>query len=379
MKSDLELLDLCKEKVDRIMEKVDFDNELRESFYEEDGLYTNRMMSFETNLWTQSFLPGMAAYMYYHYKEQKYIDFLYRLFDHYEKNLYSHLEEIDHDTGFVYSLYAVAAYKVTGDVKFQRMALKAADELAKRHHYESGVIASFCTLKENKLNMIADDIMNLQLIIWANAETKHPYYERIYIKQIQTIMNYLIREDYTLRHAYAFDKKTGEPLTEKNWCGYACGSAWARGTAWTLYGMNSLIKHTNDKYLYLPSFEGVSNEFIRNIEMTDMIPVWDFKLPEYAPHTKDSSAAAVAASAFWSAARDIPQNERQGQLERCGEVSDAIFEKLATDYMAPEANENILKDAQCGNKNVGCIWGDYFFVELLMKRIHGDKAPNFWI
>ena len=47
--------------------------------------------------------------------------------------------------------------------------------------------------------------------------------------------------------------------------------------------------------------------------------------------------------------------------------------------MADEECENILMNGQCGNQSVGCIWGDYFFVELLMKRIYKDKLPNFWI
>ena len=379
MSSNLELLNLCKEKTDRMLSKLDVENGLRETFMEDNGSYTYKMVPMENNVWTQSFFTGIVAYMYYHYREQKYLDFLYGLFGYYEKNLYSHLEEIDHDAGFIHSLYAVAAYKITGDVKFQRMALKAADELDKRHHYESGVIASFCSLKDSKINMIADDVMNLQLIIWAHSETNHPFYERVYKKHAQAVINYIIREDYTVRHAYGFDAKTGEPLTEKNWCGYSCGSAWARGTAWTLYGMNSMIKHTSDKYLYLPSLEGVANVFIRNIEKTDMIPVWDFRLPERASHMKDSSAAIIAASAFWSAERDIPKDDRNGELKRCGEVSDAIFEKLVENYLAPAEHDNILTKAQCGNKNVGSIWGDYFFVELLMKRIYGDKAPNFWI
>lgn len=376
---NLELLDFCKKKVDVLMDRIDPKSGLRESCSEINGRYTNRLLPVESSGWTHSFLTGMIAYMYYHYKEQRYLDFLYDLFDEYKGFLYSHLSEVGHDTGFIYSLYAVALYKITGDKKAWELALKAADELAKRHHYESGVLSSFCKLTEDKVNTIADDAMNLQLIVWAHSETKHPFYERVYTKHMQAVITYMIRGDYTLRHAYAFDKKTGAPLTEKNWCGYSCGSAWARGTAWTMYGMNNILRHTGNEYLYLPSLNGMADKFIRYIEKTDMIPVWDFNLPEYAPHIKDTSAAAIVASAFYSAERDISARSREGQFKRCGEVSDKIFEKLTENYLAPTENENILTNGQVGPENRGCIWGDYFFVELLMKNIYGDKLPSFWI
>jgi unsaturated chondroitin disaccharide hydrolase len=377
--TDIELLDFSKKKIDMIMEKIDPRVNIREAGNEIDGKYTNRMLPVDVGGWTHSFLTGMIAYMYFHYKEQKYLDFLYGLFDQYKKYIYDNLAEVGHDTGFVYSLYAVALYKITGDLTVRELALKAADELAKRHHYESGVLLSFCSLKEDKAIAIADDNMNLHLIMWAQSETDHPFYERVLKKHIQATIDYMIREDYTVRHAYAFDKKTGAPLTEKNWCGYSCGSAWARGMAWTIYGMNSVIHHTNDLYAYLPSLNGMSNRFIREIEKDDMVPVWDFKIPHYAEQLKDSSAAAIVASAFYSAARDIPEKEREGQFKHCGDISDKIFEALVDKYLAPVETENILTKGQCGYKNSGCLWGDYFFVELLMKRIHGDEAPNFWI
>ncbi len=377
--TDLELLDLCKSKIDLIISRMDPKSGMHEAPSESNGRYTDRIAPLNSQSWTQSFLTGMVAYMYYHYKEEKYLDFLYAMFDEYKAHIYNNLHEVCHDTGFLYSLYAVALYKITGDKKVWELALKSADELAKRHHYESGVLSSFCKLTEDKVNAIADDTMNILLIMWAHNETKHPFYERVYTKHVQAVLDYMVREDYTIRHAYAFDKKTGAPLTEKNWCGYACGSAWSRGTAWVIYGLASAIMQTQNYYQYMPSFVGVLERFINEIEKDDMVPVWDFKIPDSVPHIKDTSAAAIAASAMYTASRKMPQNEFQGQSVRCGEVSDKIFDSLVNNYLAPAKNENILKDGQTGMQNCGLVWGDYFFVELLMKRIHGDEAPNFWL
>ena len=55
MKSDLELLDLCKEKADRLLSKIDVENGLRETFMEDNGSYTYKMVPMENNVWTQSF------------------------------------------------------------------------------------------------------------------------------------------------------------------------------------------------------------------------------------------------------------------------------------------------------------------------------------
>lgn len=376
---ELELLEFCKDKIDRRMEKTDTTNNLREAPEELNGRYTDRLEPITASTWTHSFLTGAVAYMYYHYKEQKYLDFLYSLFEHYKNGIYNNLKEVGHDTGFAYALYATALYKITGDKKVWELALKAADELSKRHHYESGVIAAFCMLHEDKMNAIADDIMNLQLVMWAHSETGHCFYERVWKKHIQAVMTHMVREDFTVRHAFAFDKTTGAPICEKNWCGYACGSAWSRGNAWTIYGMASAAIHSRDYYSYMPTLNGISDMFIRQIEKTDYIPIWDFYLPEYENLMKDSSAAAIAASAFWNIDNKIPKNQMQGQILRAGEVSDKIFEELTKNYLAPQENENILTKAQTGSRNAGCVWGDYFFIELLMKRIHKEDTPNFWI
>ncbi len=377
--TDLELLDLCRDKIDLIMSRTDPKSKVYGASNEVNGRYTDRTMPMNENSWTESFLMGMIAYMYYHYKDKKYLDYLYELFDDYKRHIFENLNEVCHDTGFLYSLYAVALYKITGDTEVRELALKAADELAKRHHYESGVLCSFCKLTEDKVNTIADDIMNLQLLMWAYNETKNPFYERVYKKHLRAVLDYVIREDYTVRHAYAFDKRTGAPLTEKNWCGYACGSAWARGTSWIIYGLTSAILQTQDYYQYMSGFVGVLERYINEIEKDDMIPVWDFKIPDGVPHIKDTSAAAIAASAMYTAANGMTHREFEGQTKRCGEVSGKMFESLVNKYLAPVENENILKDGQDRAKNCGVIWGDYFFVELLIKRIHGDDAPNFWL
>ena len=47
--------------------------------------------------------------------------------------------------------------------------------------------------------------------------------------------------------------------------------------------------------------------------------------------------------------------------------------------MAEDNTENVINGGQSGNNESGTIWGDYFFTELLMKKLHGDNLPSFWL
>lgn len=331
--------------------------------------------------WTQSFYTGMAYWAYVETKEDALLKWLYSFKQEYHDKVFCTPLDTMHDLGFLYIPYAVALYKLTGDEEMKQIALKAADELAKRFDPRGGYIRAWGRMDyqipayvdkelakdhfftESKGLAIIDCMMNIPLLFWAEQVTGNRYYGRIAEVHADTTMKYFVREDDTVCHAYRFDEETGEALGEENYCGYAKGSYWARGTAWAVYGYMCCYKYTGkDKYLALSM--RLLRKFIQESE--GEIPVWDFRLPEGEPQYVDTSAAAIMLSAC---------NELV-KFTDCSEVSEyveSIREKLMDYVNLSLENNGILKEQN--GRRVYASYGDYYLVEALL----GKDKPEYLI
>ncbi len=375
------ILEIVKSKADRLMELIPPSETMIEHPVATEGKYSDRRMDFlEPGQWTHSFLNGIVAYLYYHYKDKKYLDYLLMQEKKYTDLLYNNDKEISHDVGFMYSLYAVALYKLTGEVRFKKLALKAADEIGKRYQFRANVVQSFFDMRIRGITdeiamIIVDDMMNMQLMMWAYRETGHSFYRSIYENHIENSVINLIRDDYSVCHAYNFDAKSGKPIAEENYCGFAIGSHWARGTSWMIYGLTAAILFTGNNSRYLGPLSGVVRKYINSLG-SSLIPLWDFRLDEAEFKRLDTSAAAISASAF----AEFGKINIQTDLKiRCNDLSDKVLDTLCENYLAPGHHENVLTHGQAGDEETGVIWGDYFFMELIMKKLYGDNHISFWL
>ena len=376
-------LEIVKHKVDTLMERIDPCMEKSEGGYIINKRYSQpeRFEDFYTPMhWTHSFLTGMVALMYYHFKEEKYLNYLIAQKEKYKKYAKGDGFMVAHDAGFLYSLYAVALYKLTGDEEAREIALTAADQLGKRFRFRAGVMEAFGNVYEENYNngkvlIIVDDMMNMPLLMWAYRETGHTFYKQVYELHIENALKYLVRNDYSLCHAYHIDDTTGRPISEMNYCGYGIGSHWARGTAWVIYGLAKAVQCVDDGSRYKYLLEGIVQKYINELG-ENPIPEWDFRLPVYEEKFPDTSAAAVAGSIFNDFSRlGIDVNIEKKAME----LSDSIFALLSgKNYFLDDDSEAIIDKSQCGKNCVGSLWGDYFYTELLMKKLHSD-LPDFWI
>ena len=281
------IIDTIKNKTDDLMAKLP-PTQANGICIAKNGSYTDDLSDiFHLNQWTHSFFTGIIGYLYYHTQDEKYSQYLKELKVVYKKKIYERYRDTMHDLGFVYTLFAVALYKLTGDVESREMAIRAADELGKRFQFKAGVIQAWGTMDEQfePGMMICDCMMNLPLLFWAYEETKHPFYKEVAVSHANKAMRFLVRDDYSVRHAYTFDTVTGEPRCERNYCGFSLGSAWARGTAWMIYGFAIAYDYTKD-VAYLDTANGIAQFYLKNLP-DDGVPVYDFKLPRGADQRKD--------------------------------------------------------------------------------------------
>ena len=263
--------------------------------------------------WTQSFFVGMALWAYIETEDKEFLDWAEQFMPEYRAKVFDTPMETMHDIGFLYSPYAVMLYSITGKEEYKNIAIKAADVLAMRYEPKGGYIRAWGRMDykipeyvnkelakdhfftESEGLAIIDCMMNLPLLFFASEQTGHPFYKRIAIMHADTTMKYFIRDDYSVVHAYRFCEETGKPLGEANYCGYANGSHWARGTSWAIYGFSIAYNYTH-KTEYLDTAMAILEKFM--FECEGKIPEWDFRLPDFAEKNIDTSAAAVVICAI---------------------------------------------------------------------------------
>ena len=156
-------------------------------------------------------------------------------------------------------------------------------------------------------------------------------------------------------HAYRFSEETGAAIGEANYCGYANGSHWARGTAWAIYGFSIAYRYTG-KAEYLDTAMKLLDKFMS--ECKGEIPVWDFRLPQDEEKSLDTSAAAVVLCGIL----EIEKHKTNAHLKKYRDLLQKKLEEYV-DYN-PEVM-GVLKEQN--GRHTYTPYGDYYMIESYMK------------
>jgi unsaturated chondroitin disaccharide hydrolase len=378
---DRELLqrafDLCVRKSRRNIQRLA--DEPKAAAWAVDGNYFAHPEGFnDLGNWTSSFLTGMALIAWRQTEDEFFLQQLLRLAPAFREKAFNPQFHSHHDMGFLYSLYSVALYKLTGDKAHREVGLKAAEALALRYNPTGNFIRAWGRLgtDEHENMAIIDCMMNLPLLFWAAQESGYQKFRAIAIQSADTTLKNFIRPDDSVYHAYRFDLTTGQPVGGDNYCGRDVESHWARGTAWAIYGFAIAHRHTGDKK-YLDISLRLARKFNRELN-GDTIPVWDFKLPAGEAPLRDTSAAAVVVCGYQ-------------ELEKLGaadaliiKTRESLLQNLCTDkYLNfDESVPGVLKDGQVGSNGPGSAqnaymtWGDYYLMEALDREL--NQGETWW-
>ncbi|MBP3361521.1 MAG: glycoside hydrolase family 88 protein [Clostridia bacterium] len=381
------LLDLCVNKTAENLKKMPFG--LREYPSASNGNYFDveieKTKSFDHIMnWTASFFSGMAILSFEKTRDLSFLKWLNKQYCLYYSKVFDNPCENMHDMGFLYSLYSVGMYRLTGDLNHLNTAIKAADELAKRFVPEGGYIRAWGRMDDkvgdyisaedaenhfftqSKGLAIIDCLMNLPLLFFASEQTGNNFYKSIAVKHADTVLKYFIRDDYSVYHSFRFDE-CGNPAGGCNYCGYSDESFWARGTTWAIYGFAIAYGYTG-KERYLDAAVRLGQKFIENLD-EDGIPAWDFRMPDDEPKNADSSAAAIAVCGFMQILKykDVPQLRKYVDI-----ILNTLSDKKYTnfDVYCP----GLLKNQN--GQNTYTIYGDYFYMEALYRKAGGEIL--FW-
>jgi unsaturated chondroitin disaccharide hydrolase len=329
---------------------------------------------YEIGNWTSSFFTGMALLAWRETEDEYFLNQVQRLAPYYRDKVFTHFMDTHHDLGFLYSLYSVALYKLTGDKEHRQVGLRAAELLALRLNAQGNFIRAWGRMDEiespigdGKMrtdNMaIIDTLMNLPLLFWAGNETGAKRLHEIALQHADMCLKHFVRADYSTNNIYLFDPKTWQPLGDPN-NGY-----WARGATWAIYGFVLAYGYTRQEK-YLEASVRLAKQFISQLD-EEVVPWNDFHEAPSPARVRDASAGVIAVCGFQELAR---HHAADASITKARQL---LLERLCGDeYLdGDEACCGVQKRGQ-GGKNGYTSWGDYFLMEALSRELKDEEA--FW-
>lgn len=289
-----------------------------------------------------------------------------------------------HDLGFLYTLGCVAGWHSHPDAavasEAEETALAAADLLMHRRYLESaGVIQAWGSMSDPTQagRVIIDSLLNLPLLFWASGAPGRAHYAERAHRHALALRDTIIRDDDSTFHTYYFDTTTGEPLRGMTAQGASDSSTWARGQAWGIYGFALAHAFTGDETL-LDASERCARYFLAHLP-ADKVAFWDLDFTDGSSEERDSSAAAIAVCGLLQLAGALGQ---RGDAYR--DAASEILGSLIAHYATGGADDTdaLLRHAVYAKPqgigiDAGCIWGDYYYLEALMRVTRPDWVP-YW-
>ena len=285
-----------------------------------------------------------------------------------QAGLASRAKQDSTDLGFkIFDTYGVG-YQLTGDPSYKKVVLEAAGTVARRYDPDVGMFRVWdAATDKTQFRVNIDAMMNLELMFWAGQNGGNPQYAAMATRHAERTLKELVRSDGSTYMFAGYDQNTGKRLSYFTKQGYATDSTWSRGQAWAVYGFTTAYRYTKDKK-FLDAARSTAGNFMGRLP-ADKVPYWDFDVPNKATAPRDTSAAAIVASAL---------------LELSGFESDAAAKKtdidnagvlltaLSSPAYAPRANTKFAAVLQHGTQHqpkgwadTGLMFGDYYFIEAL--------------
>lgn len=354
--------------IDRIDQNID---EFYDRFPEPSSTDLVYAATDNTDGWTTAFWTGLCWLAYEVTGRTRFRRAAETQFDTFERRLEVG-DVATHDLGFLYTLSTIAGHRLTGNDRYRSSALTAAELLVDRFWDAPGLIQAwgdYDTEEETWEHgrMIVDTMMNLPLLFWATETTGDPSYAAIAETHARTNAEHVVRPDGSTFHTFKCDVTTGDPIGGATAQGYEDDSCWSRGQTWAVYGYAVASDYANEG-AYAELSAKLANYYLQRLP-EDHVPVWDFDAPDDRD-MRDSSAAAIAACGLDELATQLPLAD--DRVCRYEHAALATLGSLAADYTTEELDSNGLLtdgayDPMDGNYDECCIWGDYFYVEGLVR------------
>lgn len=347
----------------------------------------------EDYFWTDSFYTGELWLSYMLTGRQEYANLARMRYPHFAEIMDKPLWQ-SHDLGFLFSLSAVADYKLTGNKEARALALRAAEALRSRYNWNGRYLVAWTAGYEGpdharkiQGKIIIDCMQNLPLLMWAYKETGIETFKEVAVNQAYTSLKYLVREDYSTYHTFDFDTSTNEPLRGCTVQGWADESCWSRGQSWAVHGFAQMYLLTGIEDFLNASMH--LSDYVMEHITPDCVPVFDYLIPEDVHPYKDSSAGAVTASGMLMLAEALRKAGRAAESLKYHDFGLKMIKGLreSCDVSAVEGSQGLLAHGasyvrlalEKGDMRLADAmlpYGDYYYFEAVMRALGHNKF--FW-
>jgi unsaturated chondroitin disaccharide hydrolase len=340
------------------------------------------LVTSDVGWWTSGFYPATLFYLYGVSHDTALLNEGERRLKLLQKEQY---DKGTHDLGFMmYCPYGdllklIRRHTVRApEAPVDSVLMNSARSLSTRFDPKVGCIRSWDSKPWN-YPVIIDNMMNLELLLWATRESGDSSFYRIAVTHANTTMLNHFRPDFSSYHVVDYDTATGQVLAKKTAQGFADSSAWGRGQSWGLYGYTMLYRYTRDPK-YLQQALHIADYILRRLPV-DKIPYWDYDAPGGQRVLRDVSAAAILASGLLELSREAPREKGRAYLD----VAEQIIVALSSGayHAVVGANGGFLLMHSVGNLpghseiDAPLTYADYYFVEAILRYKELDH-PERW-
>jgi len=347
------MTEVMKDKPDQLPRTIDADGKLKTE---------------NSRWWTSGFYPGCLWYLYEYSKDQKIKDDAMMITARVEQEKYT---TNNHDVGFMLYCSFGNGLRLTSEESYNEVLLTGAKSLSTRFRPKSGCIQSWSSSRKWQCPVIIDNMMNLELLMWAFKKSGDSSFYKIAVSHADTTMKYHFRPDYSTFHVVSYDTITGKVEKRQTSQGFSDESAWARGQSWGLYGYTMMYRETKlDRYL--KQAQHIADFLINHPNMPqDKIPYWDYDAPGIPDATRDASAGAIMASALIELSGYVNAESKEKYLK----VAETQLRSLASPAYMSKLGENgnfvLMHSAGSVPANsevdVPLTYADYYFIEALLR------------
>ena len=339
------------------------DGRLPRSTTDSDSLVTSA-----SDWWCSGFFPGSLWLLYENNPDPEIRKYAELFTGRLHKEQYN---ETTHDLGFMMYCSYGNAYRIMKEDSCRSILVNASESLSKRFNVKVGCIQSWEPWGELHFPVIIDNMMNLEMLLWASKETGDNRFGEIAVSHADKTMLNHFRDDNSSYHVVDYLPETGEVAFKGTNQGYSDDSAWARGQAWGLYGYVMMFRETRNPR-YLEMAHRIARFILDHPRLPeDKVPYWDFDSPNIPDDFRDSSAAAVIASALL----ELSSYSDTELAEEYFSVAEKQLCTLASDvYTAePETNGCFILKHGVGNMpadseiDAPLSYGDYYYIEALLR------------
>jgi unsaturated chondroitin disaccharide hydrolase len=218
--------------------------------------------------------------------------------------------------------------------------------------------------------VLMDHTMDLELIYTAARMQTRPDWAELANRHLEKLQQSMVRSNgSTIQWGYFYDQ-TGAFISAETRQGISGQTTWSRGQSWGMYSFVSAFAETR-RSDFLSTAKKLCDYWINNVP-PDGIPYWDFNATTGASTPRDSSAAAVAASAMIK----LSQLLTGADAAKYKQAAETILRTLlAPSYLADGSTSRgvILHGVRYfaqGAIDNSLIYGDYYLLEA-MNRYSG--------